>query len=159
VDEGGDDNDWVLCTSLGAIVNADVATGAAIVGSKLAAKAQKKFIKSRACDVDSGANVVTTDIFMFTVAITITSAKLIYTQATDTTGAASSHVFIGTTAGGNEIVTSTNLEVAKAIGTTTALSLASAAVAANTMLCITHHGVATTEAGEVVVMIEFTVDD
>jgi len=159
VDEGNDADDWVLCTSLGAIVNADVATGAAIVGSKLAAKAQKRHIHTRPFDVDSGNGTVTSDIFMFSSAITVTAAKIIYTVATDTTGAASGHVFIGTTAGGTEVASSTSLEVAKAIGTTTTITIGAGAVAANTMLCVTHHGVAATEAGEVVVMIEFTIDD
>lgn len=158
VDEGNDANDWILSYTT-AIVNANIAAGALIAGSKLATKAQKRHIHSRPFNVDSGNNTVTTDCFMFLTAVTITLIKLIYTEATDTAGAASSHVLIGTTAGGAEIVTSTNLEVAKAIGTTTTLSLASAAVAANTMLCVTHHGVASTEAGEIVVMIEYTIDD
>lgn len=143
----------------GVIVNADVATGAAIAGSKLAANARVRTARTQEIDIDNGAGT-TQDLVLsrLSKAITITAARVVYTDATTGTVAAAT-VQLGTTVGGVEIVAATALENTKAVGTITALTLALATVAANTPLIVRHTGVATTAAGKYYVEIEFTVDD
>jgi hypothetical protein len=71
---------------------------------------------------------------------------------------AGASVKVGTTVGGVDLVAATNLENSKAVGTATALALASAAVAANTPICVRHTGIAATAAGKYRVHIEYSVD-
>ena len=88
--------------------------------------------------------------------IIIESARIIYTQATDTAGAASANVKIGTSAGGAEIVAATAMAVSKAVGSYTDLVLTSATrVPANGMLIVRHTGIAATEGGEYKVQVRY----
>ena len=114
---------------------------------------------TKSFNIDNGNGTTDDDAFlMVSQPISIKSAKVFYTNATTGTVAAAT-VSVGTTAGGVELVAATNLENAKAIGTTTALTLTSAAarVAANTMITARHTGVAVTQAGEYRVIVEYVV--
>jgi hypothetical protein len=91
-------------------------------------------------------------------AITITAARIVYSDATSGTVAAGS-VKVGTTVGGAEIVAATNYENSKAVGATTALTIVAGAVAAGTAVIVRHTGVAATQAGEACVEITYTVDN
>jgi hypothetical protein len=159
VDEGNDDNDWVA-SAVGALIdNAAVATGAAIAGSKLATKAQKRFAKSIWFNLDNGAGTTVDDVIIRpSVAITILAVRAVYVDATTGTVAAGSFQ-VGTAVGGTQVVAATNYENTKAVGTSTAGSIVSGAIAANTPVCVRHTGVAATQAGQAYIEIEFTIDD
>ena len=83
----------------------------------------------------------------------VKSVRAIYSEATDTAGAASANFKLGVSAGDNTIVAATALEVSKAIGATTTATIASELLAANTTLWVRHTGVATTEAGQYYVQV------
>lgn len=140
VDEGEDDDDWVAMAIKASIRN---------------------FATTREVfNIDNGSGTTSDQIILVpSVAITIKAARAIYTTATDTAGAADATVSIGTTVGGVDIVAATALEVSKAIGAVTALTIADGAVAAGELVAVRHTGIAATEAGEYVVQIEYTVDD
>jgi hypothetical protein len=114
---------------------------------------------TRVFDIDNGSGTVINDAFLYcTQAISIKSAKALYTGATTGTVAAAT-VSLGTTVAGVELVAATALENTKTVGTTTALTLTAAAarVAAGTMITASHTGVAATAAGEYRVVIEYVV--
>jgi poly(3-hydroxyalkanoate) synthetase len=71
-----------------------------------------------------------------------------YTEATDTTGAASANFKLGITAGGATLVAATALEAAKAIGSYTLGTPLAVLIPANTPVFVRHTGVATTEVGQ-----------
>lgn len=107
-------------------------------------------------NIDNGSGATTDDIILVPDKdIFITHARVFYTEATDTAGAASATVKIGTTSGGAEIVAATNLQVSKAIGATTALTLVKNFAAAGSIISVRHTGVATTEGGKYKVQIRY----
>lgn len=163
VDEGDDDADWelMLLSDIGTIDNGDIAASAGIVGSKLATNARRNIITSRTeFNIDVGSGTTTDEIvFVPSVDITIVAARAVYTVATDTAGADGATVQIGTTVGGDDIVAAASLEVSKAAGAATDLTIAAGAVAADELVAVRHTGIAATEAGEYIVQIEYTVDD
>lgn len=109
-------------------------------------------------NLDNGAGTTIDDVILRpTSAITIVAARIIYVDATTGTVAAGT-AGIGTTVAGVEIVAATNYENTKAVGATTAMTIVSGAVAAGTPVIVRHTGVATTQAGQSVVEIEYTVD-
>ncbi len=109
-------------------------------------------------NLDNGNGTTIDDVLMKpTTAITITAARIIYVDATTGTVAAGS-AKIGTTLGGAEIVAATNYENTKAVGTSTEMTIVDGAVAAGESVFVRHTGVASTQAGQAVVEIEFTVD-
>ncbi len=126
-------------------------------GSTLTGNVASECWTSPVINVDNGAGT-TLDIACFNLpyAITITSAKVIYT--TETTGAiGAATVQLGSTLTGTQIVAATALEASKAVGTTTALTLTTGALAATTTLFLRHTGVvATPLAGEYVVQVVYT---
>lgn len=83
----------------------------------------------------------------------IQDVRAIYSEATDTAGAASANFKLGVAAGGATIVAATALEVSKAIGATTVATIASDYLPANTTLWVRHTGVATTEVGQYYVQV------
>ena len=83
----------------------------------------------------------------------VLDARAIYSEATDTTGAASANFKLGVTAGGATIVGATALEVSKAIGATTVGTVLADTLPANTTLWVRHTGVATTEVGQYFVQV------
>lgn len=117
------------------------------------------FARSEAFNLDNGSGTTIDDVILRpTTAITITDARIVYSDATSGTVAAGT-AQVGTTVGGTEIVAATNYGNAKAVGTTTAMTIVSGAVAANTPICVRHTGVAATQAGEAHVEITYTVDN
>lgn len=152
-------NGGVTAIAAGVIVNADVNPAAAIAGSKMATNAQKRIAHGPVVNVDNG-NGTTNDqvIIRPSVAITLTAARVVYTTETSGTIAAAT-VQLGTTVNGVDIVAAVALENSKGVGTITSLTLASAAIAANTPLIMRHTGIAATVAGEYYIEIEYTIND
>lgn len=106
-------------------------------------------------NLDNGAGTTIDDVILRpAVAIVITAARIVYVDATTGTVAAG-NAKIGTTVGGGEIVAATAYENTKAVGTVTAMTIVSGAVAANTPVCVRHTGVAVTQAGQAYVEIEY----
>jgi hypothetical protein len=83
----------------------------------------------------------------------VISVRAIYSEATDTAGAASANFKLGVTAGGATIVAATALEAAKAIGATTSGTVLVDVLPANTTLWVRHTGVAATEVGQYFVQV------
>jgi hypothetical protein len=90
--------------------------------------------------------------------VEIIAIRPVYTEATDTAGAASANYKVGTTAGGEQIVAAAALEVSKAIGAVGArAALVTTRVAKNTTVFIRHTGIAATEVGQYKLQIEYRV--
>lgn len=101
-------------------------------------------------NIDNGAATTADDasIGPFPFACHVIGVRAVYTQATDTAGAASANFKVGVSAGDDSIVAATALEVSKAIGAYTQASIVSSYVPANTTIWTRHTGVAVTEVGE-----------
>lgn len=128
-------------------------SGASVTGTQM-----KRTARSVWFNLDNGAGTTIDDVIIRpTTAITIIAARIVYQDATTGTVAAGS-AQIGTTVGGTDIVAATNYENAKAVGTSTAMVIASGAVAANTPVIVRHTGVAVTQAGQAVVEIDYTIN-
>lgn len=110
---------------------------------------------SREFDIDNGAGTLAKDNFYFSRAATLLSATLVYTEATDASGAAEANIKLGSVDTGTQYVGATPLQASKAIGATQTLSLASAAVAAGGTVFLTHTGIAATEAGKYYVQVKY----
>lgn len=112
--------------------------------------------KSTWFNLDNGAGTTIDDVILrAAVPIVVTAARIVYVDATTGTVAAG-NAKIGTTVGGAEIVAATAYENTKAVGTVTAMTIVSGAVAANTPVIVRHTGVAVTQAGQAYVEIEYT---
>lgn len=83
----------------------------------------------------------------------VQDVRAIYSEATDTAGAASANFKLGVAAGGATIVAATALEISKAIGDTTTATVVSDVLPANTTLWVRHTGVASTEVGQYYVQV------
>jgi len=106
-------------------------------------------LKSITMNIDNGAGATTDDqICNLPYDAQILDVRAIYTEATDTTGAASANFKLGIAAGGATIVAATPLTAATAIGGTTAGVVVAPFLPANTTLWVRHTGVATTEVGQ-----------
>ena len=139
VDEGEDDADWL---------SLEIETTARSIDTT-----------RDIFNIDNGAGTTVDQIILVpSVPITIRAARVVYTEATDTAGAENANVKIGTTVGGEDIVATTALQVSKAIGSVTNLTIADGAIAANELVAVRHTGVAATEVGQYFVQIEYTVD-
>jgi len=149
------DTRWIL-DSAG---NPEIADGAVITGSKLAALGRLHFARSQPFDMD-GIGAATWDEIIFhpSVACTILRARIVHDVETSGIVAAGS-VRLGTTLGGVDTVAATNFVNTQAVGTTTALVVAAGAVAAGTPIFLRTTGVAAVLAGWCHVEIEYTVDD
>jgi hypothetical protein len=101
-------------------------------------------------NVDNGAGTTADDASVgpFPFDCYIVDARAVYTEATDTAGAASANWKTGITAGGATLVAATALEISKAIGGYTAGVPLAVLVPANTTIFTRHTGVATTEVGQ-----------
>lgn len=145
--QGGDE---MVVASGGAVT---IESGGSITGKQLKQRARSVWF-----NLDNGAATTIDDVLMTpSTAITITAARILYVDATTGTVAAG-NAKIGTTLGGAEIVAATAYENSKAVGTTTAMTIVDGAVAAGTPVCVRHTGVASTQAGQAVVEVEYTVD-
>lgn len=102
-------------------------------------------------NLDNGAGTTIDDVILReSRPIVVTACRILYVDATAGTVAGGTAA-VGTTVGGVDIVAATNYENAKAVGTTTAMVIASGFVAANTPVIVRHTGVAVTQAGQSVV--------
>jgi len=119
--------------------------------------AQKYLIaKTAVINIDNGSGATLDDLLFYCVNdVFLIDATVVYTEATDTLGAASANVKIGTSAGGAEIVTATALQISKAVGSTTALTLNLNWVAAGSTVRVRHTGIASTEAGQYFVQLRY----
>jgi len=107
------------------------------------------YLVSKEFNIDNGSGTTDDDLILVPdKPIQIESAQVIYTEATDTAGAASATIQVGTTAGGVDIVAAAALEVSKAIGAVTELTVADGHVAADEFVFARHTGIAATEAGK-----------
>lgn len=106
-------------------------------------------------NVDNGAGTTIDEVITagFPFETVMVMARAVYTEATDTTGAASANFRIGVAAGGATLVASTALEVAKAIGSYTEGTPLSVVIPANTPIFVRHTGVASTEVGQYYVQV------
>ena len=116
----------------------------------------EKMVCSKTFNVDSGAATADNDVIYFPVACTLTSADLVFSEATDSTGAGDCLIRIGSADNGEQYVASVTVGVSKAIGALTPLTLVTPTVAAASSLFIRHTGVATTDTGEYRVCIRYT---
>jgi hypothetical protein len=106
-------------------------------------------------NLDNGAATTIDDVVLVPgVAITITAARIVYSDATTGT-VAGANAKIGTTVAGAEVVAATAYENTKAVGTTTAMTIVAGAVAAGTPVIVRHTGIAATAAGMAYVEIEY----
>lgn len=127
-------------------------------GGALTGKQLRHTARSVWFNLDNGAGTTIDDVIMrLPVAVTIIAARIVYVDATTGTVAGGS-AKIGTTVGGGEIVAATNYENSKGVGSSTAMTIASGAVAANTPVIVRHTGVAITQAGQAVVEVDYTID-
>lgn len=101
-------------------------------------------------NVDNGAGTTADDASVgpFPFDCYIADAKAVYTEATDTAGAASANFKTGITSGGATLVAATALEAAKAIGGYTQATPLGVLVPAGTTIWTRHTGVASTEVGQ-----------
>ena len=87
--------------------------------------------------------------------VIIVAVRAVYTEATDTAGAARANFKLGTTAGGTDIVGATALEVSKAVGAYTTATIVAEVIAAGSTLFCRHTGVASTEVGQYYVQVTY----
>ena len=111
--------------------------------------------QTKTFNIDNGNGTVDHDFLYSENGLTILTAVIFFTEATDASGAADSHVKIGTTDAGTEVVASTALSAGKAVGGTQTVTLVERAVAAGGFLDVCHTGIATTEAGQYKVCITY----
>ncbi len=113
--------------------------------------------RSALFNIDNGAAATIDDVVLRAeVPITITAARIIYSDATTGT-VAGGNAKIGTTVGGAEVVAATAYANAATVGAVTAMTIVNGAVAANTPVIVRHTGVAITQAGQAYVEIEYSV--
>lgn len=124
----------------------------------LRGKEKRQIVKTVPINLDSG-TASTTDyvVAYFPDEIVLLDARVVFTQATDTAYTGTVTVAVGTTAGGAELVTAVAIESAKAVGSTTALTLKLDSLPAGTTLFVRHVGIAATEAGEYFVQLQYFV--
>ena len=112
--------------------------------------------KTQTFNIDNGSGTTVDDVVLYAASdLYLQDAYCVYTEATDTTGAATASVKMGITAGGNELVASTNLSAAKAVGAAVALTLARHFVPAGSSVFVRHTGRASTEAGQYYVQVRY----
>lgn len=101
-------------------------------------------------NIDNGAGTTADDASVgpFPFDCYIVSARAVYTEATDTTGAASANFKTGVSAGDATLVAATALGTSKAIGSYTEATPLEVLVPANTTIWTRHTGVASTEVGQ-----------
>lgn len=118
-----------------------------------------KTVRSPVVNIDNGAGTTIDHcIFRPDIAITIREARIVYD--TETAGTvAGANAKLGTTVGGAELVAATAYTNSATVGSVTAMTLVSAAVAKDTPILFRHTGIAVTAAGEAHIEIDYTVDE
>lgn len=104
--------------------------------------------RTKTFNIDNGAGTTDDDVWYLPYKTVILAAYKVYTEATDTTGAASANVRAGVAAAGATVIASTALDVATAVGAGVACSVLINEFAAGTTIFTRHTGVATTEVGQ-----------
>lgn len=121
--------------------------------------ARIKTARSKSFNLDNGSGTTIDDVILrATRQVKLLAARIVYNDATTGTVAAGSAA-IGTTVGGAEIVAATNYENTKTVGTATAMTLVATVVAANAFISVRHTGVASTQAGEAYVELDYQLFD
>lgn len=107
-------------------------------------------LRSKTFNIDNGSGTTDDDIMAVPAGgpYKILSARAIYVEATDTAGAASANVKIGSAVGGAQHVAASALEVSKAVGSYTDLTIALDELIEDQMIAVRHTGIAATEAGQ-----------
>jgi hypothetical protein len=115
--------------------------------------------RSKTFNIDNGSGVTDDDVLFsgLSTEAQIISAKAVYVEATDTTGAEVATIALGTTAGGVDIVAATALTAAKAVGDAVSYTLAASRIAAGGTLFARHTGVAETEVGQYYMQVVYQV--
>lgn len=117
--------------------------------------AQSYRARGQVYDLDNGAGTIIDDVIMkLSRAVTLSAARIVYVDAATGTVAAGT-VQLGTSVGGDDIVSATPYVNGKAVGSQTNLTLASTALAAGQALHVRHVGVAPTQAGKAFVEVEY----
>ena len=109
-------------------------------------------------NVDNGAGTKSYETLYWPVAVTVSAFDLVYTEATDASGAAEAAVRIGTAADGEQYVASVALAGSQALGTVVSLTPVTGTVAAASSMVISHTGIAATEVGAYRIRITYTTD-
>jgi hypothetical protein len=119
---------------------------------------KRQIARSRPFDLDNGAGTTVDDVILrHSQRIKPLAARIVYSGATTGT-VAGANAKVGTTVAGAEIVAATAYGNTKAVGTSTAMTLASSAeLAANTPVIVRHTGIAATAAGEAYVELEYEI--
>jgi len=120
-------------------------------------KQRYNIFRSKTFNIDNGSGTTDDDVLFSNLsgAVDLITARLVYVEATDTTGAEVATIALGTTAGGVDVVAAVALTAAKAVGGTQTLTLVATRVAAGGALFARHTGVATTEVGQYYVEVEY----
>ncbi len=106
-------------------------------------------VQSVIFNIDNGSGITIDDqLGNFPFDAWLLDVRAIYSEATDTAGAASANFKLGVAAGGATLVAATALEAAKAIGGYTLAVPLAVVLPANTTLWVRHTGVATMEVGQ-----------
>lgn len=133
VDEGGTANDWVLMGSAGVV------------------EVRSDLITIDAADSESVP-------FHAVTASEVLEAGILYNEASETSGAATGDITIGTATGGGQIVAATSYTTATATGTYTALSIVSGALAAGTSVFVSHDDAGASVPGTVYLIMKIRVE-
>lgn len=106
-------------------------------------------------NIDNGAGTTVDEVLSggFPFETIMVDVRAVYTEATDTTGAASANFKLGVAAGGATLVAATALEAAKAVGSYTLATPLAVPIPANTPIFNRHTGVASTEVGQYYVQV------
>ena len=114
-----------------------------------------KTVKSQIFNIDNGDGVTIDEtLIRSTKRLKLLAARIVYDTETAGTVAAGS-VAIGTAVGGAQIVAATNYTNSKTVGATTAMTLVTDDVAANTPIIVRHTGIAATAAGQAHVELDY----
>lgn len=152
----------------GTVTNTAVASGALIEPTKLihqhmfhwtSVRYQPTYTaRSPVINIDNGAGTtIDHTILRHPKAITITEARIVYD--TETAGTvAGANAKLGYTVAGAEIVAATAYTNSAAVGSTTAMTLVDATIAAGAPVIFRHTGIAATAAGEAHIEIDYQVD-
>lgn len=125
---------WVKCAANDAVAD-------------WASSGQVRTLTTRPFNLDAGNGTVEDDVFYFVNGATLLTASLIYTEATDASGAADANIKIGSAAAGAQHVAAVAIGASKAIGDVTALTLVTGVVAAGGTVYVRNTGITATEAG------------
>lgn len=116
-------------------------------------------VRTQIFDIDAGAGQTTDDVIFSNLpyAVDLVSAQAVYTEATDTTGAATANWKLGVAAGGATIVAQTAYVAAKAVGSTSAGTILIERIAAGATLFCRHTARAATESGKAYVQVVYRI--